>query len=315
MTWGAVAGAAVSVVGGLVTASSQKSANNSASGASDAGSQAAIDLQAEQFNRNQQTQMPWLSAGSASVNKLADLLGVTPDSSYLLSLQPRFADPVAQAAYQKLLSDPINRISTDPNAVASQMEAGWGIKRMTPAELDALNAQKPQSSDYGALLKDFTVDDFHADPGYQFRLDQSKQALERQAAAGGKLYSGKYLKDLNTVVQGTADQAYQDAYNRFNANKQQKYNMLAGVAGTGQSSANQIGSMGQNAANMGQNAIMTNAGNQASLALANGNANASAYTGIANNLGRLASGIDWGGTGGSSGATNFVNGWNSSNYG
>lgn len=38
-----------------------------------------------------------------------------------------FSDPKAQAAYQGLLNDPTNRVSTDPKAVADQLVAGWGL--------------------------------------------------------------------------------------------------------------------------------------------------------------------------------------------
>jgi hypothetical protein len=42
----------------------------------------------------------------------------------------------------------------------------------------------------GEFNRNFTLADFQKDPGYQFRMDQGQQALERSAAAGGGLLSG-----------------------------------------------------------------------------------------------------------------------------
>ena len=52
------------------------------------------------------------------------------------------------------------------------------------------------------------------DPGYQFRLDEGRKALERSAAAQGTLRSGATLKGLMDYGQNTASQEYQRAYNR-----------------------------------------------------------------------------------------------------
>jgi len=59
-----------------------------------------------------------------------------------------------------------------------------------------------------------TTFDLTADPGYRFRLNQGLDAVQRSAAAGGKLLSGQTLKALNDYASGTAAQGYQDAYNR-----------------------------------------------------------------------------------------------------
>ena len=79
-------------------------------------------------------------------------------------------------------------------------------------------------------------------PGYQFRLKQGQRAMERSAAAGGGLVSGKTLKGLMEFGQGVAGQTYGEEYNR-----------LAGLAGTGQTMTSNLGSLGmQTAQNIGQ---------------------------------------------------------------
>lgn len=52
------------------------------------------------------------------------------------------------------------------------------------------------------------------DPGYQFRLQQGNQALERSLAAQGLGNSGLALKAAQEYGQGLADQTYNDFYNR-----------------------------------------------------------------------------------------------------
>lgn len=82
----------------------------------------------------------------------------------------------------------------------------------------------PQAPDL-SWLKDaptFTFDAFqapgaqgmYADPGYQFRLDQGRQALEQSAAGKGTLRTGGSLKDLMTYGQNMASQEYSNVFNR-----------------------------------------------------------------------------------------------------
>ena len=53
-----------------------------------------------------------------------------------------------------------------------------------------------------------------ADPGYQFRLQQGNQALERSLAARGLGQSGAALKAAQEYGQGLADQTYNDYFAR-----------------------------------------------------------------------------------------------------
>lgn len=101
----------------------------------------------------------------------------------------------------------------------------------------------------GDFNRDFTRADFQADPGYQFRMDQGNQAIERSAAARGGLVSGATGKALTEFGQNTASGEFSNAYNRFNNDRTQRFNRLSGIAGTGQTAATQIGQFGANAAN------------------------------------------------------------------
>lgn len=160
------------------------------------------------------------------------------------------------------------------------------------AEADAQNDPL-----YGSLLARFTMDDYLEDPGYQFRMQQGEQAINRAAAAAGRYDSGRALKDLAEFNSGLASQEFGNAYNRWNLDQTNIYNRLSGLAGTGQQTATQLANLGSNmASNIGNlnvaggNAIAAghiNAGNAAAAGIM-GQANAwsNALGGAANALGQ-----------------------------
>ncbi len=140
----------------------------------------------------------------------------------------------------------------------------------------------------GDPTRPFAMSDDQEDPGYQFRLQQGQQALQRAASAGGRLYSGRAMKDLSAYSGGQASQEYQNAYNRYNTNQTNQFNRLASTAGIGQTTNNTLAYVGTNYANAaGSNAV--NAGNnQANAQLMAGQASASGYQGWGNALSSLA---------------------------
>lgn len=132
-------------------------------------------------------------------------------------------------------------------------------------------AGDPNSAGYGNLLRDFSAQDFQADPGYAFRLQEGLKGLDRQAAARGGLISGAALKAAQGYGQEMGSQEYQNAYNRYNQNRSQRYQMLTGQQTAG---ANATNAQNQSSANYAQGA--SNAINNAA------NARASGYVGQAN---------------------------------
>jgi hypothetical protein len=131
--------------------------------------------------------------------------------------------------------------------------------------------------------------EFEADPGYQFRMDQGIQAVNRGASAAGQLDSGARNKDLIRFGQGLGSDEYGRAYNRwesqrnFDYNDRQNYlNRLAAMSGTGQTAAAQTGQAASVTGSGMANTYM-NFGNAASNnANALGNAQASGYINTAN---------------------------------
>lgn len=130
--------------------------------------------------------------------------------------------------------------------------------------------------------RDFTLADFARDPGAQYRFDQGREAVEGSAASRGMLLSGGTLKALTRYGQDEGSREFSSAYNRWNADRDRRFNRLAGVAGTGQTTAQQVGAAGATAAGeMGRN-TMEGANSRASSYIQSGNARAAGAVGSAN---------------------------------
>jgi hypothetical protein len=98
----------------------------------------------------------------------------------------------------------------------------------------------------------FTMQQFQADPGYAFRLQEGMKALDRTAAARGGLLSGATLRGAQRYGQEMGSQEYTNAFNRYQAERQARLNPLQSLAGMSQTSANMLtnaaGQLGQNIA-------------------------------------------------------------------
>lgn len=122
-----------------------------------------------------------------------------------------------------------------------------GRKDMEPWRAAGAKSLSDLSGQMGDLSRSFTMTDFQQDPGYQFRMDEGQKALERSAAAKGGLMGGGTLKALSRYGQDFASNEYTNAYNRFNNDRDQRFNKLSSLAGVGQSSASQIANSGNQA--------------------------------------------------------------------
>jgi hypothetical protein len=96
-----------------------------------------------------------------------------------------------------------------------------------------LKQQRMAQQQYEPFLNQtFDAGDFQADPGYQFRQQEGEKALERSQAARGGLFSGNALREASAFNQGNADQAYNEAFNRWLQTQQQGLNAAGAVQGT-----------------------------------------------------------------------------------
>lgn len=141
------------------------------------------------------------------------------------------------------------------------------------------------TADGGEYARSFGMADYQADPGYQFRLDQGQKGINNAAASRGGQYSGATLKALANFNSGLASQEYGAAYSRFNTDKTTKFNRDATLAGVGQTANSAVGNAGTNAVNSISSAGEKNAANQGQYLQNAGEARASGYVGVANNIG------------------------------
>lgn len=164
-----------------------------------------------------------------------------------------------------------------------------GVSRQQPwlsAGQNAL-AKLSAASDYTP----FGMQQFQADPGYGFRMSEGLKALDRQAAARGGLISGGALKAAERYGQGLASDEYQNAFNRYQAERQARLGPLQSLAGVGQTTAQQLGAAGQNYASQAGNIAMGSAGAIGEAYQNAANARASGYVGQANALSSALGGI------------------------
>jgi hypothetical protein len=121
---------------------------------------------------------------------------------------------------------------------------------------EALNRLRAGTKVGGEFDKAFSETQFTADPGYAFRMSEGMKALDRSAAARGGLLSGSTLKGAQRYGQDLASQEYQNAFNRYYAERTNKLQPLQSLAGVGQTSANTLSNAaGQFGSQIGSNII------------------------------------------------------------
>ncbi len=109
------------------------------------------------------------------------------------------------------------------------------------------------------------------EPGYQFGLQQGRNALEGSAAAGGGLYSGQALKELMQYGNDYGTTKFNDAFNRQQTAFGNRWNRLSSLANVGQTATQQTTSAGQNYANNVGNIALGNANTQGAAGIAQAN--------------------------------------------
>tara|TARA_R110002126_G_scaffold124220_3_gene266066 strand:- start:1406 stop:2305 length:900 start_codon:yes stop_codon:yes gene_type:complete len=190
------------------------------------------------------------------------------------------------------LNEPFRQAGlTGQNMLLAQLQGG----PYATAKFGGVEGYDPAS-----VMRNFGQGDFQADPGYAFRLSEGMKGMNATAAARGGLLSGNALRAGQEYGQQMGSQEYQNAFNRYQANRAlqaQEYgnafnrfqtertNTLAplqSLAGLGQSATQQAQQASQNYAT-GAGNVLGNFGNaQASNIIGAGNARASGYVGGAN---------------------------------
>jgi hypothetical protein len=167
--------------------------------------------------------------------------------------------------------------------------AGYGalnqIQGMLPGQYTQYDAQgNPMGTGTGTgyLTQQFTPELFQQgiDPGYAFRLQQGQMANQRMGNVSGGGLGGNVMRGLQDYTQGQASQEYNNAFNRFQTQRTNIYNTLAGIAGIGQTSQGQANTLGTNLANAQTNLNVGQAGAQAAGQIGQANAYSGALGGI-----------------------------------
>jgi hypothetical protein len=130
-----------------------------------------------------------------------------------------------KAAKQQLEAQRKGIAALNPYALSGQMA------NQRTNELLGLDPNADQATIQNALRNS---------PGYQFRLSEGTQALDRSAAARGGLLSGAAQKELTNFGQGLADQTYNDYLSNLRPQTSQGLSAASGQAGI----YDQIGNVG-----------------------------------------------------------------------
>lgn len=287
-------------------------------------SQNALDFQKQQFNTTQQNLAPWLQTGSGALSKLAYLTGVSPSQPQAAAGGPSPAqfpssvNPGAPSAFPGTRGAGLPAASgvqtanpgglrmagtaaptaSSPTAALSAPALGGSPATSAPAAASA------SPGGYGSLLAPYgqtfeapTEAQMEAnDPGYQARMNLGQQTMEQSAAARGNLLTGGTAQAENQLAQDYASNEYNNFYNQalgqyttnynaYNQGQANQFNRLASMAGMGQTTAGQLGNLGQENANAMSNNLLTTGQMMGQDYQNAGAANASGIVGSANALG------------------------------
>ena len=274
-------GGAATIGGSLISASAAGSAASAQAKSADR----AADLQYEQYLKGVELQEPFRQAGLLGQNRLMTLLGLGGEGQY------------DDTAYNKALANYNAELAAlDPSKyTVGGGEGGEGTFNQAAFDAARAGIVAPNREQFRMVGGDTGAADFGKyataeytpemfakgiDPGYQFRLKEGMQGLERSAAARGGLLSGGTLKGIQRYGQDMASQEYTNAFNRYQAERTGTLNPFQAMTGQGESTANTLTNLGMNYANQAGKAYM-----------GAGNARASGYVGQGNAINQGISGL------------------------
>ena len=293
-----VAGAVIGAAGSLVGGGMQADAANQASQAQTQAGRDAINLQLAMYNQSRNDTMPYQATGVGALNLLAQMYGLPT-----MAFNPGGDITVTETKPKKKKRSTFDKL-TDPANLAGQ----FGGTSYDPMGFFGKPGQGTSSLQFstgggtgggggasqviqGTGTPDFSA--FYQTPDYLVARDEGIQALDRGAAARGRLYSGGADADRMRFASNLGSQAF--------GNFQNNLFRLAGFGGQ---------------ANQQLNSLSQNTGNQLGNQLGNiGQARASGYINQGNAWGNALSGVGtafgdyWGSRGGGS------SGWTSGSKG
>jgi hypothetical protein len=212
----------MSVISGYMQKRAIEKSGNQAAQAQREGIQMGVDEQRRQFDLSRTDMAPWMAAGTNALYDMQDLLGM---ESTLAPWQTE-----ANAAREKAIAE---AQGMPEDSVSGGLRVGRK-KAAGSSRADALaKAQAMPSYALPARKKRTPEEMVMQDPSYLWRRDQGRKAVEGSAAARGGLFSGNALKALDDYGQNAGLSEYTNIFNR-----------LAGISGTGQTTAATTGAWG-----------------------------------------------------------------------
>ena len=180
-------------------------------------------------------------------------------------------DPIS-AYLQSRSSD--KAASAQKDAAQSGQDTQWKMYEQTRADqLPWLTQGKTRLTQLGGMMgkdgalmkqyqtiKPMDMKSFQSDPSYQFRRREGIRGIENSMAGRSGFGGGNMLKalarygsDLASTEYGAANDRYNQnfrtGYDQFNNDQNTIFNRLSSLAGTGQTTAANLGSVGANTAN------------------------------------------------------------------
>lgn len=243
MTWGFVAIAGATLVGAKMGSDAAEGAAETQATAATASGDVALQVADKQILANKESLALQLAAEKEALDRQLAAQQTTLDQT--LAAQKAAADTgnkvaqdmlnqqlaAQQAALDQTLGLQREMYNTQVENLRSFKEAGevgqarmmdlLGISGRTnaPGYGSAATTFKVEGFDPNTLFEEFNAKEMEQDPGYAFRIAEGQKAIERSTAARGGLQSGAALKAAARFGQEMGSQEYQNAFNRFQANK------------------------------------------------------------------------------------------------
>jgi F0F1-type ATP synthase membrane subunit c/vacuolar-type H+-ATPase subunit K len=177
-----------------------------------------------------------------------------------------------------MVKEQLNPLMSDYERTTGGIPYGEEIPSGTTAATTGTPIAEGESPfGFGELAQPMSevMQNWQQDPGYEFRQQQGEKSVNRFLADKGMPFGGQAAKSLLEFNQNFASQEYGNVYNRTAADRQDRFNRLASLAGMGQTTSQYLaGASTANAANQG-NILMNSANIQGDLATQAANARAS----------------------------------------
>lgn len=221
--------AALGAAGSIAGSRAQSNAAKNAANASQQATDAAVGEQRRQFDIGQQNMQPWLTTGTSALNQLASLYGLQTSQT---------PSTFNSSAY----------LAANPDVAAAVRTGQFGGSALQHYNEYGRNENRPGVTNQASGPSGMAG--FVASPDYQFRQDEQMRALTARNAALGIQDSGAAQRSALQLSGNLASGEFNNYANR-----------LAGLAGVGQTAAQNQAAAGQNFANSYGNLLGQNAQN------------------------------------------------------